>query len=72
MQALESMLREWSQCAVGALDEMRADIEAGKISVENMERRFDFIRHLMGRLRILQDDVMRHNGSRPYRAGDRQ
>lgn len=67
MQALESMLREWSQCAVGALDEMRADIEAGKISVENMERHFDFIRHLMGRLRILQDDVMRNRGGNRYR-----
>lgn len=69
MTALESMLREWGECTARALEDMIKDIRAGKLDLGTMERDFAFIRSQLGRLAVLQNDVMRHNGSRPYRAG---
>ena len=61
-QALASMLREWDETTVRALEAMIKDIRDGDDSLATMEKDFDWIRHLMGRLQVLRNDVMRQKG----------
>lgn len=55
-----SMLREWGDTAVSALESMIADIQAGKLYDDTLARDFDFLRHLMGRREILIEAMRAH------------
>ena len=65
------MLKQWGDTCVGACENMIADIRAGKLVDDTMERDFDFLRHLMGRREVIVNEIRlassRHRGpGTPY------
>jgi len=60
------MLRQWGDTCARALEEMIADIRAGKLVDDTLQRHFDYLRHLMGRREIIVNEIRlansRHRG----------
>ena len=55
-----SMLREWGDTAVRALEGMIADIRADNLYDDTLLKDFDFLRHLMGRREVIVTDMRAH------------
>lgn len=59
------MLRQWGNTLERACEDIVADIHAGKLLDETMDRHFEYLRHLMGRRAIIVNEIMkcdRHRG----------
>ena len=60
------MLRQWGSTLERACESIIADVHAGKLLDDTMERHFDYLRHLMGRREIIVNEIMklssRHRG----------
>ena len=65
VEVLVSMLQQWGDTCVGALEEMIRDIRAGQIYDDTMRRDFANIRTLMGHHDILTAGLQEHVG--PHR-----
>ena len=55
------MLRQWGSTLERACEAIIADVHAGKLLDDTMERHFDYIRHLMGRREIIVNEIMKYN-----------
>lgn len=65
VEALVSMLQQWGDTCVGALEEMIRDIRAGRVYDDTMRSDFANIRALMGRHDVLTNDLRENVG--PHR-----
>lgn len=59
------MLERWAVTALGALEQMSADIRARRLVDDTLERDMDWLRHLMGRREIIVNEILLRNG--PHR-----
>lgn len=57
------MLRAWAATARGALEDMIADIDAGRLMDDTLPRDMEFLRRLMNRRETLVYEINRHNGA---------
>lgn len=55
------MLRQWGSTLERACESIIADVHAGKLLDDTMERHFDYIRHLMGRREIIVNEIMKYS-----------
>lgn len=58
------MLRQWGSTLERACESIIADIHAGKLLDDTMEKHYDYLRHLMGRREIIVNEIMKYSRHR--------
>lgn len=55
------MLRQWGSTLERACEDIIADVHAGKLLDDTMERHYAYLRHLMGRREIIVNEIMKYD-----------
>lgn len=58
------MLSEWARTARGALEDMIADIDAGRLMDDTLPRDMEYLRRLMNRRETLVYEINRRTGAK--------